>query len=131
MMKTVTFDERAWKLVPIEPTNAVLERAVEIAFQAGPGKEKSDWKHYMYLLWGAVIEASPDAPEDQRIRRQDQRDAEHIRNAAAILSVLTSNLDAGHPLRAEAADGAKRAVADLYRIADQIDAAQPKGADHG
>lgn len=124
-MKTVTFDERAWKLVPIEPTNAVLERAVEIAFQAGPGKEKSDWKHYMYLLWGAVIEASPDAPEDQ------QWDAERIRNAAAILAALTSNLDAGHPLRAEAAAGAKRAVGDLYQIADQIDAAKSKGANHG
>ena len=47
-------------------------------------------------------------------------DTKSIRNAAAILDTLTSNLAADHPLRVEAQQGAKAAVADLYRIADQI-----------
>lgn len=53
-------------------------------------------------------------------------DAERVRNAAEILDTLTSNLVAGHPLRVKAAEGAKRAVADLYGVADQIDAAMRK-----
>lgn len=55
--------------------------------------------------------------------KPDGGDVERIRNAGAILDCLTSRLGSDHPLRLEAAEGAKRAVADLYRIAEQIDAA--------
>lgn len=58
-------------------------------------------------------------------------DSERIRNAAAILDTLTSNLDAKNPLRAEATEGAKRAVADLYWIADQIDDARAVSGHEG
>lgn len=49
-------------------------------------------------------------------------DTEAIRNAAGTLDVLTSHLAADNPLRLEASEGAKAAVADLYRIADRVDA---------
>jgi len=49
-------------------------------------------------------------------------DTEIIRNAAGTLDVITSNLAAENPLRLEASEGAKGAVASLYRIADTIDA---------
>ena len=50
-------------------------------------------------------------------------DAEALRRAAEILDTLTSNnLADGNPLRLEASQGAKAAVADLYRIADDVDA---------
>ncbi|GAB1578628.1 hypothetical protein [Bordetella petrii] len=55
--------------------------------------------------------------------KPDGGDVERIRNAGAILDCLTSNLSSDHPLRLEAAEGAKQAVADLYRIAEQLDAA--------
>ena len=55
--------------------------------------------------------------------KPDGGDVERIRNAGAILDCLTSKLGSDHPLRLEAAEGAKQAVADLYRIADQFDAA--------
>ena len=49
-------------------------------------------------------------------------DTEIIRNAAATLDAVTSKLPADHPLRMEAAEGAKGAVSGLYRVADEIDA---------
>jgi len=55
--------------------------------------------------------------------KPDGGDVERIRNAGAILDCLTSKLGSDHPLRVEAAEGAKRAVADLYRIADGLDTA--------
>ena len=66
----------------------------------------------------------PDYPPE--IWRDDDRqqrggDVERIRNAGAILDCLTSNLSSDHPLRLEAAGGARQAVADLYRIADGLD----------
>src|SRR5690606_39077301 len=80
----------------------------------------------------AIIEAAERRGYERAMAEcaQDLEDAERVRNAAAILDTLTSNLGAGHPLRAEATEGAKRAVGDLYRIADQIDADQAKEPDH-
>jgi hypothetical protein len=49
-------------------------------------------------------------------------DTEIIRSAAATLDAVTSKLPVDHPLRMEAAEGAKGAVSDLYRVADGIDA---------
>lgn len=67
----------------------------------------------------------------QQPSAQDHEDAERVRNAAGVLDTLTSNLSNDHPLRVEATSCAKRAVADLYRIADQIDAApSAKEPDH-
>ncbi|MEI2416159.1 hypothetical protein V8Z80_08235 [Orrella sp. JC864] len=62
---------------------------------------------------------------------QGECPSERVRNAAAILDTLTSNLVEQHPLRVEAAEAAKRAVADLYALADRMDALQanPSGPD--
>lgn len=49
-------------------------------------------------------------------------DTEQVRNAAAVLDTLTSNLAADNPLRTEADVMAKGCVATLYTVADQIDA---------
>ncbi|WP_368655441.1 hypothetical protein ABRY94_11960 [Castellaniella ginsengisoli] len=54
---------------------------------------------------------------------------EIIRNAAGTLDVLTSNLAADNPLRLETSEGAKAAVANLYRIADQVDAQAAENAE--
>ncbi len=62
-MKTITFDERAWKLVPVEPTNAALDHAIRSVFGVAAGEDTSNWKHYMYLLWGSMLAASPANPD--------------------------------------------------------------------
>ena len=49
-------------------------------------------------------------------------DTERIRDAAEVLDTLTSQLPAGHPLRADADARAKSCVAALYSAADAIDA---------
>lgn len=62
-MKTVTFDETKWKLVPIEPTELMLDSAVELALLTAITKDYR-WQQYMSDVWSRMIAAAPERKEE-------------------------------------------------------------------
>ena len=57
-MKTVTFDETKWRLVPVEPTEAMIEAAHEAD---DPGDDPAATPQYG-VAWSAMLAAAPVAP---------------------------------------------------------------------
>ena len=57
--------EQGWKLVPIEPQSAMLDRAVSFALNV---KLSSDyrWTDYMKDLWATMLAGSPPPPIEPR-----------------------------------------------------------------
>ena len=57
--------EQGWKLVPIEPQSAMLDRAVAFALNV---KLSSDyrWTDYMKDLWATMLAGSPPPPIEPR-----------------------------------------------------------------
>lgn len=57
-MKTVTFDETKWKLVPIEPTRAMFEATVGCAGRISLGNMDA----HIPIAWHAMLAAAPQPP---------------------------------------------------------------------
>jgi hypothetical protein len=53
-MKTVTFDEQHWKLVPIQPTKEMMAKALKIDYGADVSEES-----IVMNLWQVMISSSP------------------------------------------------------------------------
>ena len=56
-MKNVTFDENKWRLVPVEPTNAMLGEAFKVDNKAYA--EGSQHVASIEECWIAMVEAAP------------------------------------------------------------------------
>lgn len=56
-MKTITFDESRWKLVPIVPTPEML--------RAGEDAENNDGKTYLEPAWRYMLSAAPEQAESK------------------------------------------------------------------
>jgi hypothetical protein len=69
-MKTTTYDETQWRLVPIEPTTEMLEagsRAADLYSRSTLG------------IWFDVLAAAPTPPAVEQPSAQDREDAERYR----------------------------------------------------
>ena len=58
-MKTVTYDETKWVLVPVEPTDEMVEAAWDSDAADYVGEHKRI--HSLGLAWSAMIAAAPSA----------------------------------------------------------------------
>lgn len=62
-MKTVTFDETKWRLVPIEATEKQLDYAVSFALNVSISANYK-WTQYMSDVWSRMIAAAPEHKEE-------------------------------------------------------------------
>ena len=69
-MKTITYDETAWQLVPKEPTNEILGAALE-ASASHDRDYPNDGIRRSLRMWAAMLSAAPPAPVVQRSELTD------------------------------------------------------------
>lgn len=112
-MKTITYDETQWKLVPVEPT----ETMVVSGFESAPDKHFStaeEWERYEAMsgcqqsayraekCWAAMLAAAPTPPAAGQAQ-QDADKVDALLAAGSALSNAAFNLAqrVGEPLTSE------------------------------
>ena len=66
-MKTITFDETKWKLVPVQPTREMLMAALDA--------DNASYDNHQYVLteqWKDMIGAAPTVPPQEPVTMADE-----------------------------------------------------------
>lgn len=89
-MKTITYDDSAWKLIPAQPNEAMLNQISPIS-----GKEE----RLPYWWYQALIKSAPTPPASEQQRAVVMPEGKLLVSAEPLRKVLFALLGAPHHIR--------------------------------